>query len=157
MKTKINYKRAILWGIVVYIIDAIVGNLLYLNPIVSGIFAQYNDHSSMKPMETFGGQANWILLTMLFGTFLIIIFIILYLILYEGLPGKGWQKGLFFGVMIAFIKAVPEAFNQWMIFEYPNILIIIQLINTLTGLVVFGIAMGIIFDRFKVIEREVLF
>ncbi|MBL7162309.1 MAG: hypothetical protein ISS57_06860 [Anaerolineales bacterium] len=107
----------------------------------------------MKPMETFGGQANWILLTMLFGTFLTIIFIILYLILYKGLPGKGWQKGLFFGVMIAFIKAVPEAFNQWMIFEYPNILIIIQLINTLAGLVIFGIAIGIIFDKFKVIER----
>lgn len=82
MKTKINYKRAVLWGIVVYIIDAIVGNLLYMNPIVSGIFAQYSGHSSMKPMEAFGGQANWILLTMLFGTFLIIIFIVVQTLLY---------------------------------------------------------------------------
>ena len=151
MKTKINYKKAILWGIVVYIIDAILGNLLYMNPFVSGIFEQYSGHPSMKPMEAFGGLGNWLALTMLFGTFLIIIFIVLYLILYKGLPGKGWKKGLFFGAMIAFIKAVPEAFNQWMIFDYPNILIIIQMINTLVGLIIFGIALGFFFDKFKVI------
>ncbi|MCD4752852.1 MAG: hypothetical protein K8R40_07270 [Anaerolineaceae bacterium] len=155
MKTKINYKRAVLWGIVVYIISVIVGNFLYLNPIVSGIFDQYSGLPSMKPMDAFGGQANWILLMMVFGTFLTIIIIILYLILYEGLPGKGWQKGLFFGVMIAFLKAVPEAFNQWMTFEYPNILIIIQLINTLVGQIIFGLSLGIIFDRFKVIYKDI--
>lgn len=108
----------------------------------------------MKPMEAFGGLGNWLLLTMLFGTFLIIIFIALYLILYKGLPGKGWKKGLFFGVMIGFIKAVPEAFNQWMIFDYPNILILLQLINTLVGLMFFGIVLGFIFDKFKVIKIE---
>ncbi len=91
---------------------------------------------------------------MLFGTLLILIFIALYLTLYKGLPGKGWQKGLFFGLMIGFIKAVPEAFNQWMIFEYPNILILLQLINTLVGLMFFGIVLGFIFDKFKVIKIE---
>lgn len=154
MKIIINYKKAILWGIVVYIIDAIFGNLLYMNPLVSGIFNQYGGHPSMKPMEAFGGLANWLLLTMLFGTFLIIMFIALYLMLYKGLPGKGWKKGLFFGLMIGFIKAVPEAFNQWMIFEYPNILILLQLINTLVGLIFFGILLGFIFDKFKVIKIE---
>ena len=47
MKTIINYKKAILWGIVVYIIDAIVGNLLYNNSLVSGIFNQYSGHPSV--------------------------------------------------------------------------------------------------------------
>jgi len=71
MKTIINYKKAILWGIVVYVIDSIFSNLLYMNPLVSGIFNQYSGHPSMKPIETFRGLANWLLLTMLFGTFLI--------------------------------------------------------------------------------------
>lgn len=154
MKTIINYKKAILWGIVLYIIDTIVGGVLFMNPIVSSILDQYMGHPSMKPMEAVGGEGNWILITMLFNIFLIIIFITLYLILYKGLPGQGWKKGLFFGVMIALITAVPEAFNQWMIFEYPNILILLQLMNALVGLIIFGIALGIIFDKFKVIKIE---
>ncbi|HDY87704.1 MAG TPA: hypothetical protein ENH82_06235 [bacterium] len=154
MKTIINYKKAILWGIVLYIIDTIVGGVLFMNPIVSSILDQYMGHPSMKPMEAVGGEGNWILITMLFNIFLIIIFITLYLILYKGLPGQGWKKGLFFGVMIALITTVPEAFNQWMIFEYPNILILLQLMNTLVGLIIFGIALGIIFDKFKVIKIE---
>ena len=48
-------------------------------------------------------KLNWLLLTMLFGTFLILIFIALYLILYKGLPGRGWKKGLFFGIVLGAI------------------------------------------------------
>lgn len=153
MKTKINYKKAIIWGIVVLIIDMIVGNLFYMNPIVMGIFEQYEGHPTMKPMEAFGGMGNWILLNALFSVFLIAIFIALYLLLYESIPGTGWKKGLSFGLMIGFIKAVPEAFNQWMLFVYPTILIQVQLINTLIGLVIFGILLAVIFEKFKVIEK----
>lgn len=154
MRTKINYKKAILWGLVLYIIDAVVGGLLFMNPMVSGILDQYMGLPIMKPMDAIGGEGIWLSLMMLFNLFLIFIFISLYLILYKGLPGEGWKKGLFFGVMLALITAVPEAFNQWMIFEYPNILILLQLMNTLVGLIIFGIALGIIFDKFKVIKIE---
>ncbi|MEW6042143.1 MAG: hypothetical protein AB1633_11545 [Elusimicrobiota bacterium] len=154
MKTTINYKKVVIWGIVVIILQMFVGNLLYQNPIVSGIYEQYEGHPSTKPMDYFGGLGNWLLLTMLFGIFLEIVFIILYLLLYKSIPGTGWKKGLSFGLMIGFIKAVPEAFNQWMLFAYPTILIHIQLINTLISLIIFGILLAVIFEKFKVIEKR---
>ena len=105
-------------------------------------------------MEYFGGLGNWLLLTFIFGFFLTIFFIILYIILYKCLPGNNWlKKGLFFGIIIAIIKAVPEAFNQWMIFIYPNILILIQLFNTVLGLILFGIYLAFFIKLFKVIEE----
>ncbi|MEW6529023.1 MAG: hypothetical protein AB1391_03985 [Candidatus Micrarchaeota archaeon] len=153
MKITINYKKVVIWGIVVIILQMFVGNLLYQNPIVSGIYEQYKGHPSTKSMDYFGGLGNWLLLTMLFSIFLEIVFIILYLLLYKSIPGTGWKRGLSFGLMIGFIKAVPEAFNQWMLFVYPTILIQVQLINTLLSLVIFGILLAVIFGRFKVIEK----
>lgn len=155
METKINYKKAAIWGIVVLVIQMFVGNLLYMNPIVSGIFKQYEGHPSTKPMDYFGGVGNWLLLTMSFGIIFCIVLIILYLLLYKSIPGTGWKKGLSFGLMIGFIKAVPEAFNQWLIFDYPTILIQVQLINTLIGLAIFGILLAVFFEKFKVIEKGV--
>jgi hypothetical protein len=154
MNTVVNYKKAVIWGFVVIIIQMVVGNLLYQNPVVSGLFKQYEGHPSTKPMEHFGGLGNWLLLTFLFGIFFTVLIIGLYLLLYERIPGTGWQKGLSFGLMVGFIKAVPEAFNQWMIFDYPTILIVVQLINTLLGLIIFGILLAVIFEKLKVIEVD---
>ena len=64
-------------------------------------------------------------------------------------------KGLFFGLLLGFVKAVPEAFNQWMLFDYPTILITVQLINTLLGLTIFGILLAIIFEKFKVVQNNI--
>ncbi len=84
---------------------------------------------------------------------LITLFIVLYLLFYKSIPGKGWKKGIVFGLMIWIIKAVPEAFNQWMLFDYPAILIIIPLINGLIGMLIFGFLLSLIFEKFKVIEK----
>jgi hypothetical protein len=105
-------------------------------------------------MDYFGGLGNWLLLTFLFGIFFTILIIALYLLLYDRIPGTGWQKGVAFGLMVGFIKAVPEAFNQWMIFDYPTILIVVQLINTLLGLTLFGLLLAVVFEKLKVIEVD---
>ena len=152
MKTTIHYKKAVIWGIAVLIIIMLVGNLLYLNPIVSGIYTQYEGHPSTKSMDYFGGTGNWISLMAVFGIIHGAIVIILYLLLYKGIPGTGWRRGLIFGLMCWVIGTVPEAFNQWMLFDYPIILIIIPLINGFIGWAVFGILISVFFQKFKVIE-----
>ena len=151
---KINYKKAFLAGLITFLIDMIISNILWMNPYIAGTFKKFEGHASIKSMEYFGGLGNWLLLTFTFGFCLTAFFIILYIILYKGIPGNNWiKKGLFFGIMIAIIKAVPEAFNQWMIFVYPNILIILQLLNTIIGLILFGIYLAFFIKIFKVIEE----
>ncbi len=154
MKTKINKKKAFLWGSVLIIIDMIVGNVLYMNPIVAGINKQFEGHPSIKSFAFLGGIGNWIMLTMVFGILLMIFWIFLYKLFYLSLPGKGWTKGLCFGIIIGFIKSVPEAFNQWMVINYPTPLILVQLFNTFIGIVIFGALLGFFFSKFKVITNE---
>ena len=154
MKTKINIKKAILWGSILIIIQMIIGNLLYMNPVVASINEQFEGHPSIKSFDFIGGLGNWIILTMVFGISLMVIWIFLYKLFYLSLPGKDWIKGLYFGIIIGFIKSVPEAFNQWMVINYPTPLILVQLFNTLVSLVIFGTLLGFFFSKFKVITNE---
>jgi len=154
MKAIINKKKAILWGSVLIIIDMIIGNVLYMNPIVAGINKQFEGHPSIKSFDFLGGIGNWIMLTMVFGIFLMFFWIFLYKLFYLSLPGKGWKKGLYFGIIIGLIKSVPEAFNQWMVINYPTPLILIQLFNTFIGILIFGTLLGFFFSKFKVITEN---
>ena len=92
MKTTINYKKALLWGAVVWLIQMMVGNLLWMNPIVAEINQIYIGHPTMKSFDFLGGMTNWILVTLLFGTVFTIICIILFLVLYKSLPGIRMEK-----------------------------------------------------------------
>lgn len=150
---KINYKKALLWGAIVLIIHMAIGNLFYMNPYVMGIFQEFEGHPTMKPMEAFGGMSNWILLNAVFSIIYIVILIILFILFYESIPGKGWIKGLSFGLILAVVKAIPEAFNQFMVFNYPGILILVQLVIAILSLVIFGVLLSVIFNKFKVITH----
>lgn len=153
MKTQIHKRKAVLLGIIVFFVDQILGNLLYMNPFVQGIFDQYKGLPAQKSMQAFGGMGNWVLINSVFSLVLIAVFIFLYLLLYRGLPGSGWKKGLFFGLIIGFIKSVPEAFNQFMLFNYPEILILIQMLNTLLGLTIVCVIMAVLFKKFRVVTE----
>jgi hypothetical protein len=150
MKTQINYKKALLWGFIIWIAQMVFGNLLWINPIAIKINEAFSGHPSIKPVDFLGSMQKWIFINFLFSTFYSVICIILYVVLYNSIPGKGWRKGVFFGCMIGFFKAVPEAFNQWMVFVYPWQLIVLQLFNTIISLLFFGWLLGYLFDKKQV-------
>lgn len=131
----------------------IISNLLYMNPVVAKINERFAGHVSIKSFDFIGGLGNWILITMVFGIVLVFIWIVLYRYVYAVLPGNGWLKGLVFGLIVGFIKSVPEAFNQFMVINYPIPLIIVQLVNTLLGLTIFGVLLGFFYSKFRVIEE----
>lgn len=154
MIKKINYRKALLWGAVVLMLHMLIGNLFYMNPVVMDIFQRYEGHPTMKPVQVFGGMSNWIMLNAGFSVLYIIFLIILYSSLYESIPGKSWIKGLSFGLIIGLVKAIPEAFNQFMVFNYPTELILVQLVIAILGLIIFGILLWMFFNKFKVIVME---
>ncbi len=90
MKTGIDYKKAVIAGLIAIALDMVVGNLLYMNPWVSGLYAQYEGHPSTKSMDYFGGLGNWLGLTFLFSILFTALIIWLYLLLNPSLPGHGW-------------------------------------------------------------------
>ena len=151
-KSKINFRRLVLMGLLLFLINMIIGNLLYQNPLAAGIYAQYQDHPTVKSFDFIGGVLNWVLLTNLFGLVLFCCELALYLFLYPILPGGALLKGFCFGVGLGLLRAVPEAFNQWMLLEYPGPLILMQLLNTFLGYTLQGMCMGPLLAKGRVLE-----
>ena len=118
-----------------------------------GLNEKYAEHPNMKSMDFIGGLGCWLAINTLFSLFLFIMFVIVFVFFYPSLPGKGWLKGLYFGIIISFIKNLPEAFDQWIVIVYPYELILAQLINTTISIIFIGIIMQIIFTKSKAIEE----
>jgi hypothetical protein len=152
VKLNIHKRKAILGSLAVVFIQMIVNNLLYMNPIAITINKQFKGYHSIKTFDFIGGLSNWIIVTMLFSMLYMSFLILIFIYIFPLIPGKGWKKGVIFGLICAMVKAVPEAFNQWMVIDYPYQLILLQLVNTIIGLILFGFLLGYIFSKYKIIS-----
>ncbi|NOZ51907.1 MAG: hypothetical protein GXP08_02005 [Gammaproteobacteria bacterium] len=149
----VNYKKAVLWSTLVIIFQMFVFYLLWANPIVKEISAQFIHHPSIKPYEFVGGLDNWVMLRTIFHIVFLSSFIYLYLFFYKIMPGKGWKKGLYFGLLIGALTHIPEAFNQWTLIIYPSQLILLQLTNGAIALAIYGILVAVVFQKMNIIEE----
>lgn len=88
----------------------------------------------------------------IFNIFILAVLAALFLMFYEKIPGKGWEKGVWFGLIISVVKVFPEAFNKWTLVVYPNELIILQFVNGCLGLIIFGVMLAVLFQKMAVIS-----
>ena len=131
------------------LVSFIVGNILYLNPWVSAIYAA-NPWVGASDMMQFGSLMNWLLVMGLGGIVATIFLAALYAYTEKGLPVKSvWQKGLCFGLLLWLVSTLPLAFNTWLLMTYPVILITIEVINGLIGGLVAGVTLAIVYNKFK--------
>lgn len=125
-----------------------------MNPLVTGIFQEKQIPVVMKTPDDFGGLLNFLLLNNGMGIYFIAILILAYILVYPVLSGRAPFNGLIFSFFIILIKVLPEAFNQWMLFHYPVILILIQLINASIDILLFGFLISILFEKSNAIQIE---
>ncbi|MDH5219180.1 MAG: hypothetical protein OEX19_15860 [Gammaproteobacteria bacterium] len=149
---EVDRKKAVIWGSLAILLQMAFFYAIWMNSFVADISIRFSDHPSVKPYEYFGGLDNWMFLRTVFLITMLAIMIKIFLILYSSLPGVGWKKGLYFGLMLGIIKAIPDAFNKWTLIVYPNELITLQLINGVIGYVFFGIIVSVLFHQFSVIR-----
>jgi MFS superfamily sulfate permease-like transporter len=149
---EVDIKKAVIWGIVLLIISMVIMSVAYQNPLVSGIYHQYQDHSSFKPAEEVGGMGMWMFLMFTGSAVFDAVFIILFLMVHPRLPGNGIQKGLFWGLIYWIFRALPEGLNQYLLFNYPVKLIWVSIINGFIMALLLGLIMGIIFEKMKVVK-----
>lgn len=151
---RIDGKKAVIWGFVAIALQMGVYYAIWMNPYVNDISLQFADHPTVKPYDYFGGLDNWMQMRTLYNIVILAILIKLFLIFYTNIPGNGWQKGLWFGLMLGVIKVIPSAFNTWTLVVYPDELITLQLINGVIGYVAFGIIIAAIYHYFDVIKIQ---
>ncbi len=135
------------WSPVILVANMIVGNLLYVNPLVSGIFKKLNVPAVMKETSDFGGLGVYIGLNAALGVYFVALFIFLFVVAFSLLPGNWLAKGVLFALAVILIKTIPEAFNQFMLFRYPVPLIMVQLINSVIAMLILGILTSFVYTK----------
>jgi len=145
---KMNWKKIILSGLVAGLAAFIVGNLLYLNPLTTEMYAKYGPSMCSKSMDLFGGVGPWLGL-MFIGGFVSTIFLaILYSYTEKGINIKpAWKKGLLFGFLFWLVGTLSTTYDTWLLHSYPDAIIFVELINGLIGGLVAGVVLAIAWER----------
>lgn len=151
---RVNRNRVFIVSIAVIAVQIVIFSILWANPVVSGLMAEFANHPSVKTYEFIGGESTWKLMRMLFHVAFMGLSIWVYLRLYPALPGGLWLKGASFGALIGFFRFVPEAFNLWTMVAYPEPLILLRLILGVVGFLVFGVLVSVIFEKSGAIVVE---
>ncbi len=145
-----NIRKIIICGIIAGIISFIVGSMLYMNPLVSGIYEKYADYPGSKSMDSFGGVGNWLGLMLIGGIVSTIFMTVLYSYTEKGFGNiKAWKKGLVYGVLLWLAYKVPTAYYTWLMYTYPDALNVIEMFNGLVGGIVAGVVMAVLYEKLK--------
>lgn len=145
-----NVKRVVVSGLAAGLASFLVGNILYMNPLVSGLYSQYSNYPCSKPMDSLGGLGIWLFLMMVGGLVSTVFLAVLYSYTEKGVDIKpAWKKGLFFGFLLWLITKVPTAYYTWLMYTYPSILNLIETINGLIGGLAAGIVLAVVYEKLK--------
>ena len=152
---QINSFRAVIWGGIAILLQMGFFYIIWMNPFVNGISAEFSNHPSVKRYEYFGGLDNWMRLRTVYLILMLSIMIKIFLMFYTNLPGSNyWKKGVSFGIFLSIIKSIPDAFSTWTLIVYPSELIILQLVNGVIGYIFFGVMVSTIFHYSSVIKLQ---
>jgi hypothetical protein len=142
-----NWKKIILVGLAAGISSFIVGSILYMNPMASGIYSASAASYCAKPMEPFAG---WMLLMFAGGLVSAMLLTLLYSYAEKGIAIKqNWKKGLFFGFLFWIVSGLPTAYNTWLLHSYPDAIVLLEAFNGLVGLLVAGTVIGLVYEKIK--------
>lgn len=141
----------ILFG-VVFVFGAILGNLLYMNPLVAGLYAKMAGHPGIKPWQEFGTITNFVMLNMLAGVIINFLYVISFSLVRGRLPDSWLTAGILFGLLIILLKAAPEAWNQYLNINYPIQLVLTQFMNSSIGILATGVVLSLAWTRWPAIR-----
>jgi hypothetical protein len=70
---------------------------------------------------------------------------VIYAVIYPSLPGRGWKKGISYGLLVWGLRVVMGAFSTYMMTDMPPILIAITVVTGLIEVMVLGIVIAAIY------------
>jgi len=145
-----NIKKIIICGIIAGLVGFIVGCILYMNPLVSAVYASTNASACSKSIELFGGVGNWLFLMLLGGIVSTVFVAVLYSYTEKAFGTLAtWKKGALFGVLLWFVSKLPASYYTWLLYNYPDIMIIIETFNGLIGGIVTGVVLAVLYEKIK--------
>lgn len=143
-------KKIVFAGLVAGAASFLVGSLLYMNPLVSGLYASLGQSPCSKSMDVFGGVGGFLSLMFAGGLVSTVFLSVLYAYTEKSLGiASAWKRGLFFGFLFWLVAKVPSSYYTWMLYTYPTALNLIETFNGLVGALVAGIVLALMFERME--------
>lgn len=137
---KINWKKGITAGIVAGIVILIVGLALgYLLPV------DYTSTPQLwKPM-TGDWWYNMAAIDIVEG----IIYAVVFTLLFDSIPGKGWKKGLNYGLILWVVATIPGMLMTYFTMTVPDSIVASWVIGDLITLAIAGITISTVYNKIK--------
>jgi len=136
MKTKKILACGIITGVLFLIFDMVIAIS------TSPIFSPYSDLPIWKTPPN-------ILAGLIFDLINGFILVAAYTIVYNGIPGFGWKKGLNYGVLVGLFRVVMSSFSTIVMYNIPLTLVITSLITGYVEIIVLCVILAVVYEKLK--------
>lgn len=142
--------RTLTCGAVLAIAFLVLDVLSFANPLVTSIIAPYAGLSIWKfTNPTAPGVSNIFFLPFLFELINGILLAEVWFLINKSLPGKGWMKGLNYGVLVGLFRVVMGAFSTYVMYTVPDIVLITTGFVSFIEILILGVLTQQVCERVK--------
>jgi zinc transporter ZupT len=131
-------KRMLITGITVGILFIILDMVFAI--VTSPIYSSY---SNLPIWKNPPNVAAGIIFDIANGFILVIV----YAMIYNGIPKTGWKKGLNYGVMVGLFRVLMSTFSTTVMYEIPLMIVVTNLFTGFLEIVVLCIMLSIIYEK----------
>jgi hypothetical protein len=78
------------------------------------------------------------------------ILVAVYMTIYNGIPGLGWKKGLYYGLIVGLFRVVMMSFSSIVMYNIPLILVIIGIVTGYIEIVLLCIILAVIYEKLRI-------
>jgi hypothetical protein len=135
-------KNAILAGAIAGLVSGIVSSILVFVGLSTGLYGANIIAPASQP-EITNSAIYMILLTLILGSLVALI----YSKFYDSIPGKDLKKGLYFGLIIWFVKDIMAALYLVMPMMQPIIIGVNLIVVGLYVWVIYGLVLGYLYEK----------
>lgn len=122
-----------------FIVWAVLGGLLYMNPLIADYFTQFEGSPGLKLWRD--DTVKYLIYIHIGGLIQVLMYAVVFAVVREALPTKRVLRGLTFAMIMIVMMVLPRFFVMWIQTNYPDPLLLIDLING----TIMSIGLGLVF------------
>lgn len=108
------------------------------------------------PAQGFDMPIGWWVILFLLNIILAIAFAFIYALIEKGLPGKGIQKGLGFGIIIWIVGPIPALVTMYLMMNIANGALIYFTLQSLFEWLVYGTVISLIYKEKEFAAKKII-
>jgi hypothetical protein len=75
------------------------------------------------------------------------ILVAVYMTIYNGIPGVGWQKGLNYGIIVGLFRVVMTSFSSIVMYNIPSLVVLTGLITGFIEIVLLCVILAVVYEK----------